>query len=385
MKLFYLFIVPILLMASETHALAQSAQAPNRLLVVSGGGARGAWGVGVANRLDSLGNRYAHVVGTSTGSLMAPLILLRKFELLNRAYTSVNQKSIFNVNPFRKDGGIRTLNALFRFCKPSLGTTENLRTLIGEFVTPADYQQIRTSPGGLDFTVSVVNYRTREAAYRSASEHPVYEEMVNWMWASANQPVFMSPYMTTNKATGQTDIWFDGGVRNVIPIRQGLQIAYDKKYSAVDVIVNSTPNADEPDSDWPNGKANLLKMVIRTLDTYGSGTREMNITIGKLLDRLLRQQESMQTTAVESESAAEPAITLTFYFMPRALYNLIPNDLLFDPLTMQTLLDAGRNGQYAPTDAPFRPETTTLAIQESNYSFKLTRTAVRQLLDDLTP
>jgi NTE family protein len=195
--------------------------------VVSGGGARGAWGVGVANRLDSLGNRYAHVVGTSTGSLMAPLILLRKFEVLNRAYTSVNQKSIFNINPFNKNGGIRTLNALFRFCKPSLGTTENLRTLIGTFVTSTDYQQIRNKPG-LDFTVAVVNFRTLEAAYRSASEYPVYEEMVNWMWASANEPVFMSPYMTMNKATGKTDIWYDGGVRNVIPIRQGLQIAYDK-------------------------------------------------------------------------------------------------------------------------------------------------------------
>ncbi|WP_026308395.1 patatin-like phospholipase family protein [Spirosoma spitsbergense] len=186
-------------MTSETQVLAQSPQAPNRLLVVSVGGARGAWGVGVANRLDSLGNRYAHVVGTSTGSL----ILLRKFEVLNRAYTSVNQKSIFNINPFKKDGGIRTLNALFRFCKPSLGTTDNLRTLIGTFVTPTDYQQIRTGSGGLDFTVAVVNFRTREAAYRSASEYPVYEEMVNWMWASANEPVFMSPYMTTDKATGK--------------------------------------------------------------------------------------------------------------------------------------------------------------------------------------
>lgn len=372
-------------MIVETEGLTQSTPAPKRLLVVSGGGARGAWGVGVANRLDSLGNRYAHVVGTSTGSLMAPLILLRKFEVLNRAYTSVNQKSIFNINPFRKDGGIRTLNALFRFCKPSLGTTDNLRTLIGTFVTPTDYQQIRTSSGGLDFTVAVVNFRTLEAAYRSASEYPVYEEMVNWMWASANEPVFMSPYMTTDKATGKTDIWFDGGVRNVIPIRQGLQIAYDKKYSAVDVIVNSTPSADEPDSDWPDGKATLLKMVIRTLNTYGSGTREMNITIGKLMNRLLLQQEAIQATTVVSDSETEPAITLTFYFMPKELFNLLSNELLFDQITMQTLLDAGRNGQFAPPSTTFRPEAEASAGGERSYSFKLSRTAVRQLLDDLKP
>ncbi len=170
----------------------------------------------------------------------------------------------------------------------------------------------------------------------------------------------------------------------MIPIRQGLQIAYDKKYSAVDVIVNSTPSADEPDSDWPNGKATLLKMVIRTRDTYGSGTREMNITIGKLLNRLLQQQEAMQTTTVVSDSETEPAITLTFYFMPLELFNLIPNELLFDPLTMQKLLDAGRNGQYASPSTTFRPEAGP-AGGESNYSFKLPRAAVRQLLDDLKP
>jgi hypothetical protein len=154
----------------------------------------------------------------------------------------------------------------------------------------------------------------------------------------------------------------------------------------VDVIVNSTPNADEPDSDWPHGKATLLKMVIRTLDTYGSGTREMNITIGKLLDRLLQQQEAIQTATVVSDSETERAIILTFYFMPKELFNLIPNELLFDPLTMQKLFDAGRNGQYAPSSTTFRPEAATPATsRESNYSLKLSKTAIRQLLDDLNP
>lgn len=89
MKLILLLTLMISVVAT---VMAQSGSTPNRLLVVSGGGARGAWGVGLANYLDSTGKRYAHVVGTSTGSLMAPLILLRKFSELNRAYTTTTQE-----------------------------------------------------------------------------------------------------------------------------------------------------------------------------------------------------------------------------------------------------------------------------------------------------
>lgn len=376
-------------LSAQPVASAQPNEINNRLLVVSGGGARGAWGVGIANMLDSTGKRYAHVVGTSTGSLMAPLILLRKFDDLNRAYTSVTQKSIFNVNPFKKDGSIRFLNAIFRLCKPSLGTTENLRDLIHQFLTQADYQQIRTQSPGLDFTVSVVNFRTLESAYRSASQYG-YDEMVNWIWASANEPVFMSPYTTVDSLTGQTDYWFDGGVRNVIPIRQGLQIAYDRHYPAVDVIVNGKANGDEPASTWPNAsKPSLLQTVMRTFNTYGSGTREMNITIGRLVQRLM-QPTSAQPDSLVEEDAQEPGLTLTFYFMPDDLYNLLSNELLFDKDIMTQLLLAGKNGRYvqperAVTTQPEVSPALTTAPAQGSYSFKLSRSAVRQLLNDLKP
>ena len=385
---FLLFMTLTTDLLSQSVIPAQPDETPRRLLVVSGGGARGAWGVGIANLLDSTGKRYAHVVGTSTGSLMAPLILLRKFDDLNRAYTSVTQKSIFNINPFRKDGGIRFLNAIFRLCKPSLGTTENLRELIRQFLTPDGYQQIRRQTSELDFTVSVVNFRTLEAAYRSASQYE-YDEMVNWIWASANEPVFMSPYTTQDSLTGQTDYWFDGGIRNVIPIREGLQIAYDKRYSAVDVIVNNKANGDEPASTWPNAaKPNLLQTVIRTLNTYGSGTREMNITIGRLVQRLMQMPVAQPND--QNEEAAEPGLTLTFYFMPDDLYDLLPNELLFDKDTMTKLLQAGKEGRYVQPERTIsirsgEAQPLNAAPQEGSYSFKLSRSAVRQLLNDLKP
>lgn len=384
MKSYLLFCLSMSLVAS---VMAQPEQTPNRVLVVSGGGARGAWGVGIANFLDSTGKRYAHVVGTSTGSLMAPLILLRKFDDLNRAYTSVSQKDIFNKNPFRKDGGIRLLNAICRFGKPSLGTTDNLRRLIQTFVSQDDYERIRTSPQGLDFTVSVVNLRTLQGAYKSAREHPDYEQMVNWIWASANQPVFMSPYVVKNDS-GADDFWVDGGVRNPVAIRQGLQIAFDRNYEAVDVVVNGMPSADEPESGWPSGKATVFKALTRTLSTYGSGTRDMNITIGQLLDELNRLQAEQPPVRATTDSGAlatdaEPGLLLTFYFMPKVLFALLPNELIFEPQTMKTLLNAGRRGQFVgpafemPLDAGIPSEGT--------YSFRLSRKNLGELLKKFNP
>lgn len=371
-----------LLMTLVANVMAQPDQAPKRLLVVSGGGARGAWGVGIANFLDATGKRYAHIVGTSTGSLMAPLILLRKFDKLNRAYTSVSQKDIFTINPFHKDGGIKLLNAICRFNKASLGTTENLRTLIRQFITPETYNLIRNDPSGLDFTVAIVNLRTLEPAYQSARQNPDYEQMVNWIWASANEPVFMSPYVTKN-ASGTEDYWVDGGVRNVIPIRQGMQIALDNNYQAVDVIVNSLPDADEPSSTWPDGNPTLFKTLIRTLDTYGSGTREMNITIGSLLDELGRVPAMQSETALADES--EPSITLTFYFMPSDLFQLIPNELIFEQNKMTTLLDAGRQGRYVTRPQPEGTLAASGAPAEGTHSFKISKSALGSLLKRLNP
>ncbi len=68
----------------------------DRIAVISGGGAYGAWGAGLSERLYNirLNNRkqfgdnpsvckncgdYRIVIGTSTGSLMAPLILVNRY------------------------------------------------------------------------------------------------------------------------------------------------------------------------------------------------------------------------------------------------------------------------------------------------------------------
>src|SRR5436190_22155492 len=147
-----LFICPIPLLVAAQPLFKKPG---NKILVVSGGGARGAWGVGVAESLYQTEGGYRAVFGTSTGSLMAPLILLQRFDSLKSYYTKVTQESIFSHNPFRVkkiNGTVTTQlkipNAIWRLIrsKHTLGETENLKHLIRHCLTPADFLTLKSLP-----------------------------------------------------------------------------------------------------------------------------------------------------------------------------------------------------------------------------------------------
>jgi len=59
------------------------------------------------------------------------LVLADKIQDLERAYTSVNQDKMFNVNPFKKNGDIKFWNAIGRLIvgKRTLGESEPLKSL----------------------------------------------------------------------------------------------------------------------------------------------------------------------------------------------------------------------------------------------------------------
>ena len=118
----------------------------NRYLVISGGGAMGAFGCGVSEALTiKHNNKYELIIGTSTGSLQMGLIGLGNFDKLKESYLNVTQKSIFNWNPFNKKGKPSIWKALLRIIlnKDSLGESKNLKKLIDKFFTIDDYNELK--------------------------------------------------------------------------------------------------------------------------------------------------------------------------------------------------------------------------------------------------
>lgn len=286
----------------------------SRALVISGGGARGAWGVGVAKALSLHCDQYYNlVVGTSTGSLMAPLILIRDFDTLSDAYTSVNQESIFNVNPFKSNGDIRYLHFVWRLIrgKATLGETQNLRKLIDTFITQDVYDKIRKDH--LDFGVAVTSLTQNRALIKTASENS-YEDMKEWMWASANEPVFMTTLYKDGEA------WVDGGLKDYLPITYSI----DKGFSDIDVIIHNAE--DYTSKDWIQS-GGIFGLLLRTLAIYGADVEESNLTIAQLKTQL--------------KDVKEKNLRLNLYFMSQDQVERTENELIFDKTIMKDLVKEG--------------------------------------------
>src|ERR1051325_98683 len=67
----------------------------NRILVIGGGGSKGAFAVGAIEQLLQSGIQYDAVIGCSTGSLIAPFVALGEIDTLVQMYSTVTTKDIY--------------------------------------------------------------------------------------------------------------------------------------------------------------------------------------------------------------------------------------------------------------------------------------------------
>ena len=364
--------------APSTAKAQPATNTPNRLLVISGGGARGAWGVGVISELIRRHGGYKAVFGTSTGSLMAPMILLKDMDTLEQAYSNVTQSSIFNKNPFNVTydattgtvtTSLKTFNALWRFiwgCK-TFGETKNLLKLIKQFLTPTRYDSLLQGfhDSQLMLAVAVTNTRTGnlEMIYDTAFTKDRYDELCHWIWASANEPLYMS-YVKMGNA-----YYVDGGVREVIPIQEGLKYAIDHDIDSIDVVIN---NAKTPiNQNWDAGSSGILSGLERLLGIYDLGTVKYNESYARLLANYFNEvgalpqpNEHVSSSPLSLADSAKQYIHLKFYCMPDTLAQKYQNELGFVKAPMQYLIQQGHLYGADTTQNCFRLDMKKAGIRQ---------------------
>lgn len=183
------------------------------ICIVSGGGNRGACAVGYLNKNKQ---DFDIVIGTSTGALMCIHVAMGWYEELKEQYINIKQDDILNKSKlfgrlFNKKGKIRLLFLIQRILRKKISFADSfvLRKTIKKSLTKEKYNEFKNS--GKQAIVGVYNLTDLKVEYKSSNDYD-YEDFVDWMWLSANQP----PVMSIIEKNGKK--YVDGGVSDVIGI-----------------------------------------------------------------------------------------------------------------------------------------------------------------------
>jgi len=294
-----------------------------RALVISGGASKGAYAGGVAEfLLKDCGQQYDVFVGTSAGSLLLPLLALGAVDRLRDVFTSVTQKDIFSICPFkiRKKYGvfyssINHFNTLRMFLrrKKTFGESKNLRKLIASTFTKMDYDKLRDSDKEVVVTVS--NLTCHRIEYKSIHECS-YEDFCDWMWISAN----IVPFMSLVRKNGME--YADGGFGNYLPLQEAIK----RGACVIDAIILKTQEGKEASCFLPS--RNAFHTLIRAFDFMLEQISNNDMIIGQL-------------------EGLHQKVSINCYYTPRILTE---NSFIFDPERMSKWWMEGQ--EYARVNSP---------------------------------
>ncbi len=292
-----------------------------RALVISGGGSKGAFAGGIAEYLlRECKYEYGLFLGTSTGSLIVPLLSIGEIDKIKAIYTSVTQNQIFSTSPFiitKKDGIYKTrinhLGIIWMFLKrkKTFGESLPLFRLIQEIMVKEDFDRMRKTPS--DVLVTVSNFSTNQVEYKRLKDYS-YEDFCEWIWASAN----MVPFMSLLEKNGYE--YADGGFADLVPLTEAIYRGAEE----IDVILLKTDQVKH--QKIPS--RNALEVTTRAFDFMLEQISNDDITIGKLEGR--RRQ-----------------VKINFY-RPQGI--LTENSLIFDPVLMKKWWKEGY--EYAKSNNP---------------------------------
>ena len=210
--------------------------------VISGGGAWGAFGGGTLARINE---DYDVVAGISTGALMSPLVALNEWGTLKEGYTSVTQKDIFDnrwyrPSPFKKNGNPNIFAILYAliFGNKTIGTTKALRKTIDRFLNDEHFKLLNKN--NKEIIVAAQNLRENPSLlHYFTNKDWNNNDLKDWIWASANAPLFMSLISkewidSSNPLQVYSGQWTDGGLTELLAINE----VYKRGCNHIDVIIH---------------------------------------------------------------------------------------------------------------------------------------------------
>jgi NTE family protein len=263
-------------------------------LVISGGGSKGAFAVGVVKYIfENTDIKFDMVCGTSTGALMTPLVATKELPLMEQIYTTKSTPDIVDTTRVGK----RFLNG-----SNSIFDGTPLVRLAQETYTQARYNKILQS--GVDIFINTVCLQTQKVVVFSNKDMPLAgqeydvikitdkDELIRAIIASASQPFFMSP-IEINTPNNLLRQYVDGGLREYLSIQLAIDNGATEIY-AVALSPKDYVSVEKPLTD-------LIEILKTSVDIFSTDVGVSDIRIPQLYEVKAKMKDSgMTDTQIES-------------------------------------------------------------------------------------
>lgn len=200
-------------------------------LVLEGGGAKGAYEIGVCKALEDMGIKIAAVTGTSVGALNGAMVAQHEIDKAYQLWHDIHPSQVMNIDEER-------LNKLAHLeIKP--GDIRYYLKMLGEIITEGgidvtplqklikkhiNEEKLRKSD--ILFGMVTVSFTDRKALELFVRDIPE-GQITDYLFASANFPLFRSAKIGDK-------IYLDGGIYDNLPIRMLINRGY-KSFITVQV------------------------------------------------------------------------------------------------------------------------------------------------------
>ena len=322
-----------------------------RALVVSGGGSKGAFAVGVisylAEQFPQMG--FDIFVGTSTGALVVPLVACNELPLLQQLYTTVTTNDIITKGNIADR--ILHNDALF--------DAQPLANLVKQYINDARCQQLFASPKELYIVTTCLQTCGTVVWSTDPPPQPANYDVVQLtqpkqlrraILASANQPVFMSPIEVLEGANPVRQ-YVDGGVREYL----GVQVAIDAGADEIFAIALAPPQREIVNTRYTKA----FSILERTVDIFSQDVGWNDIKLPRVYNSALRYiaaaQERLRSAGVP-QSTIDSCFNLPAFEdfsgkKPLTIHHIYPEQALgggpggldFNPALMTAMMQSGRS------------------------------------------
>lgn len=187
-----------------------------RALVLGGGGARGAYEIGVWQALREIGWQFDIVTGTSVGAINGAIFATGDFETAEEVWQTLDTGMVFSVDVDETQDLKTKTSLIFRslakdMIKTGGGDGQRLRALLERYV---DEDKVRSSP--IEYGLATVDMTTLKLTELTKDEIPE-GKLVDYIMASAS----IFPAIKPQKIDSAT--YVDGGIFEQMPMELAIK------------------------------------------------------------------------------------------------------------------------------------------------------------------